>query len=71
MPIQLADLSPPQVDLLRELAARYIWWKLADEAIQYPQRVMAQAMNIGDYDDGLRLARTFGDEALREVIRQA
>ena len=71
MPIQLADLSPPQVDLLRDLAARYIWWKPADDAIQYPQRVMAQVMNLGDYDDVLRLAKSFGDAALRDVIRQA
>jgi len=71
MPNHLADLNSAQVELLHELASRYIWWKAADDAVQYPQRVMAQVMNIGDYADVLRLARLFGDEALRDVIRQA
>jgi hypothetical protein len=71
MSIRLADLDDAQRKLLRELAARYIWWKTPEDAIEYPQRVIAQVMNIGDFDDVQRMARAFNDALLRGVIRQA
>jgi hypothetical protein len=71
MPIHIADLDIAQRNLLRDLAGRYVWWKSPDEAIQYPQRVIAQVMNIGDFDDVQRLSRAFQDDLLREVIRRA
>ena len=37
--------------VLRAMAARYIWWKTPDEALLYPQRIAAQVMNIGDFED--------------------
>ena len=36
-----------------------------------PQRVMAQVMNIGDYDDVQLLAKQVGNDVLREVIAHA
>jgi hypothetical protein len=36
-----------------------------------PERVAAQVMNIGDYDDVQTLATLVGDEYLRAVLRQA
>jgi hypothetical protein len=71
MSIRLADLEDAQRDVLRDLAARYIWWKTPEDALAYPQRVIAQVMNIGDYDDVLRLSRAFSDDLLRQVIQQA
>ncbi len=55
-------------ELLKELARKYIWWKSPDDALQTPQRIIAQVMNLGDYDDVLRLANALGDDALREVL---
>ena len=57
--------------LLEELAAKYIWWKTPADAVLYPQRVAAQVMNIGDYDDVQRLARTLTFDGLRAVLRSA
>ena len=71
MSIQDGDLNAAQLSVLRDLAKRYVWWKSPDEAVRYPQRVIAQVMNLGDYDDVLRLSRVFDDGALRDVIRQA
>ena len=71
MSIQLTDLTVSQRSVLRDLAARYVWWKSPDEALAHPQRVMAQVMNLGDYDDVLRLSEAFDDETLRDVIRDA
>ena len=56
---------------LKALAHKYIWWKTPDEAVATPDRVMAQVMNIGDYDDVQVLAKLVGDDVLRDVLAHA
>ena len=58
-------------ELLRQLASKYVWWKTPDEALRMPDRIAAQVMNIGDYDDVLRLADVMGDDYLRHVLANA
>jgi hypothetical protein len=58
-------------DVLKALAAKYVWWKSADEAMAWPERVIAQVMDIGDWDDVQMLASKVGDDALREVLAHA
>ena len=53
---------------LKALARKYVWWKTPAEAVLLPERVIAQVMNIGDYDDVQWLATRLGDEVLREVL---
>lgn len=65
------SISPSQAGLLERWAARYIWWKSVQEALRYPNRIIAQVMNIGDYDDVQALVETFGEKALREIVRNA
>ena len=36
-----------------------------------PERVMAQVMDIGDYEDVQKLVKQFGDEVLINVLTQA
>jgi hypothetical protein len=69
MPLKL--YSPMQYDLLHEFAARYIWWKTTEEAIHYPDRILAQVMNIGTYEDLGRLIATFPVSELRSILMQA
>src|SRR5579863_6286689 len=57
--------------LLLLMAEKYIWWKTPDEALRYPGRVIAQVMNIGDYDDVQEMVQALGDETLRKVLRSA
>lgn len=57
--------------LLRQLAARYIWWKTPDEATRRPQRVIAQVMNVGDYADVQCMAEQLGDDRLRDTLVHA
>ena len=57
--------------LLARLAARYIWWKPVDDALRYPDRIIAQVMNIGDYEDAQALVEVVGEQALREVVHHA
>jgi len=53
---------------LRKLAACYVWWKTPEEAMLYPDRVAAQVMNLGDWDDVIALAEVIGDDYLRKVL---
>lgn len=57
--------------LLDALARKYIWWKLPDEAIPSDHRVIAQVMNIGDYDDVVRMVEAIGESKLRAVLATA
>ena len=64
-------MTQSPVDLLHALASKYVWWKTADEALAMPQRVIAQVMNIGDFEDVLALESALGDTPLRDAITQA
>lgn len=64
-------MTSEALNVLRDLATRYIWWKSPEIAMQKPERVAAQVMNIGDYDDVLRLVAAVGDEYLRSVLAHA
>jgi len=57
--------------LLTELARRYIWWLTPEEAMELPSRVVAQVMNIGDFEDVRRMQEALGDDCLREVLQHA
>ena len=65
------DVSPEALDALKGFAASYIWWKSPGDAVASPDRVIAQVMDIGDYDDVLRLAALIGDDRLRQVLARA
>jgi len=54
--------------ILRQLAARYVWWKTPEEALREPRRVMAQVMNLGDFDDAQALFDAVGRDAFREAL---
>ncbi len=58
-------------ELLKRLAAKYIWWKSPEDAVAYPHRIMAQVMNMGDFDDVCELTEAVGDAGLREVVCSA
>jgi|SRR5690606_37721853 len=51
--------------------AKYIWWKTPEEAVARPERLYAQVMDIGDYDDALSLVKMVGEETLRNVLTHA
>jgi hypothetical protein len=57
--------------ILGSMAAKYIWWKKADDPSLTPRRLLAQIMDIGDFDDVRRVAEEVGDDALRDVISHA
>lgn len=64
-------MATSEQHLMRKLAAKYVWWKSVDEALSQPERVMAQTMNIGEFDDMQALCEHLGDTRLREVLQCA
>jgi hypothetical protein len=64
----MLDIDPRA---LKPYAAKYVWWKTADDAVAMPQRVIAQVMNIGDYADVQRLAAEVGPAVLRDTLVHA
>ena len=64
-------MSQTDIEALKRLASKYVWWKTPDEAVAMPERVMAQVMDIGDYADVQALAAEVGEDALREVLTHA
>jgi len=63
-----AALSLAARAYLEKLAARYIWWKMPEEAMLYPDRVAAQVMDIGLWEDVLTMIDLAGEDYLREVL---
>ena len=62
---------PLETDLLQKLARKYIWWKTPEEAVARPDRIVAQVMNIGDYDDVQSVVHAAGTAYLCEVLKHA
>lgn len=56
---------------LRGFAQKYIWWKSPGEAMRYPERIIAQVMNIGDYNDVQLLVRLSEESSLKEILQTA
>ena len=64
-------MDETQRAFLLDMAKRYVWWKTPQEAVLYPQRILAQVMNIGVWEDLCRLDRLFSNQELIDVLEQA
>ena len=67
----MASLDQLDRDTLKRMSRKYVWWKSPDEALAFPGRVIAQVMNIGDYEDVQTVANLVGDQVLRDVLTHA
>ena len=56
---------------LLKAATRYIWWEKPNEAVRRPLRVIAQVMNIGDFDDVQRTMAIVGKDSFLEALTNA
>ncbi|WP_276973782.1 hypothetical protein [Ferrimicrobium acidiphilum] len=64
------DLTVEQRSLLSRLTF-YIWWQSAEESLERPERLIAQIMDIGEWEDECELQETFSDEVLRHILTHA
>lgn len=64
-------MNSKNLHILREMAAKYIWWETPDHAVSRPARVVTQVMNIGDFEDVQRLVACMGESSLRDIVQAA
>jgi hypothetical protein len=64
-------INETQKAFLSDAARRYIWWETANDAVIYPQRILAQVMNIGVWSDMCKLVELFTQEDLLSVLNEA
>jgi len=57
--------------LIAELRRRYVWWEPIGDEPHSEVRIIAQAMNLGTFDDIRRLEQTLGSDRLADVMLQA
>jgi hypothetical protein len=58
-------------DMIAEFGRKYLWWKSPDGQPHSEDRIIAQTMNLGIYDDILLLEQTVGKPRLVEVMLHA
>ena len=68
---ETAKISEAQKEFLIDSARRYIWWETADTAISHPEKILAQVMNIGVWDDICKLVELFPEQDLLDVLHSA
>jgi hypothetical protein len=54
-----------------DLARRNVWWLSPEEALEYPQRVIARIMDMGTFEDIHELVGIVGEDALRQALKDA
>ncbi|MEW5772730.1 MAG: helix-turn-helix domain-containing protein [Thermodesulfobacteriota bacterium] len=64
-------LRLPEREILAGLARRYLWWKDPEHSLSDPWSILAQAMELGTWEDIARLERKAGRATLRDVLRRA
>ena len=57
--------------LLRAFARKYVWWLSGAEVAAMPDLAITQTMNLGDYEDVLRLEAVLGRERMAQALRRA
>lgn len=57
--------------LIAELGRKYLWWEPVGRQSHSEQRIVAQAMDLGTYDDIRQLETTLGFERLADVMLHA
>jgi hypothetical protein len=67
MSTQTADSD----DLLAELGRKYIWWAPVGSEPHARERVIAQVMDLGTYEDIQRLEAALGFEQLADIMLHA
>src|SRR5215216_1608398 len=58
-------------DLIAELGRKYVWWEPVGGRPHAEDRIIAQAMDLGTFDDIRRMEEAIGSARLAEVMLQA
>ena len=58
-------------EIIARFGQKYLWWKPSGGLPHSRDRIIAQTMNLGTYDDILLLEQTVGRARLVEIMRHA
>lgn len=50
---------------------KYLWWLSTEEALSWPDRLIAQVMDVGVLEDACLIERALGRDRLKETLRRA
>lgn len=67
-PMATNDISR---ETIAEFGRKYLWWEPVGDQAHSDDRIIAQAMNLGTYDDILLLEQTVGRPRLVEIMLRA
>ena len=56
---------------IAELGRKYLWWDPVSDEPHSENRIIAQAMNVGTFDDIIVLEQSVGKNLLVEVMLRA
>jgi len=56
---------------LKQLAHCYVWWNTPEWAIAHADILIANIMNLGNWNDIQALRKEVGDDILKTVLQQA
>lgn len=56
---------------LKILAERYVWWETPDWAYHHPEILLANIMNLGNWQDIQQTRKILGDQVLKEALLNA
>jgi len=56
---------------LRRMAGKYVWWLSPASAVKRSHLVTSQVMELGDYDDVVRMESVLGRDAIVAALREA
>jgi hypothetical protein len=57
--------------LLREIAARYVWWQSPDAALARPRHLLCQIMTLGTAEDVRSIRSMLGDAVFVDALDHA
>ena len=61
-----------QKRLLQKFSKKYIWWKTPEEALLHSKnRIIAQVMTLGTFEDSILLLKNFDKKELQNVLLNA
>jgi hypothetical protein len=58
-------------ETIAEFGRKYLWWEPVGDRAHSEDRIIAQTMNLGTYNDILLLERTVGQPRLVEIMLHA
>ena len=67
-PMTTNDISR---ETIAEFGRKYLWWEPVEDQPHSEDRIIAQTMNLGTYDDILLLEQTVGRPRLVEIMLHA